>query len=224
MVSIRRPILSYTMQKVIPNMCTKFQNPLCSCSWKIFDTNFPMYYIGVRDGKMQKWKKKAKINLSNLIFFPTIYLATLKVYTKFEDFGSHRSQEICDRNFYWRERKKPMGMISRRRLILSYTIQQVIPNICTKFQNPRFSSSWEIFDEKKSLHTIPYTHTHTHTHNTQHTTHTHKHCYWKDKNYIPPIYFVYRGYNKRTNKQQPPDSSTHYTSAHCPHVYQVSTF
>ena len=55
--------------------------------------------------KKEKWKKKAKINLSILIFFPTIYLATLKVYTKFEDFGSHRSLEICDRNFYWRDRK-----------------------------------------------------------------------------------------------------------------------
>ena len=43
-----------------------------------------MYYTGVRDGKKQKWKKKAKINLSILSFFPTIYLATLKVYTKFE--------------------------------------------------------------------------------------------------------------------------------------------
>ena len=41
-----------------------------------------MYYIGVRDGKKEKWKKKAKINLSILIFFLTIYLATLKVYTK----------------------------------------------------------------------------------------------------------------------------------------------
>ena len=45
-----------------------------------------------------------------------------------------------------------MGMISRRRLILSYTIQQVIPNICTKFQNPRFCSYWEIFDKKKFTH------------------------------------------------------------------------
>ena len=26
------------------------------------------------------------------------------------------------------------------------------------------------------------------------TTHTNKHCYGKDKNYIPPIYFVYQGY------------------------------
>ena len=54
---------------------------------------------------MEKWKKKAKINLSILIFFPTIYLTILKVYTKFEDFGSHRSQEICNRKFDWRERK-----------------------------------------------------------------------------------------------------------------------
>ena len=46
---------------------------------------------------MEKWKKKAKINLSILIFFPTTYLAMLKVYTKFEDFISHRSRQICDR-------------------------------------------------------------------------------------------------------------------------------
>ena len=44
-----------------------------------------MYYIGVRDGKKEKCKKKAKINLSILSFFPTVYLATLKVYTKSED-------------------------------------------------------------------------------------------------------------------------------------------
>ena len=55
--------------------------------------------------KKKKMEKRAKINLSILIFFPTTYLATLNVYTKFEEFGYHRSQEICDRNFYWRERK-----------------------------------------------------------------------------------------------------------------------
>ena len=54
--------------------------------------------------KKKNGKKKAKLNLSILIFFPTMYLATLKMYTKFEDFGSHRSREICDRNFYWREK------------------------------------------------------------------------------------------------------------------------
>ena len=185
------------IQQVIPNICTKFQNPWHSSSWEIFDThftmyyigvregkmekrrqkliiascffsnnilgpsqgvykiwrlaviaensvtkrfigekekwtnkrndkqwhddsllhnttnhtqhlyqisNFPMYYMGVRNGKKEKWKKIVKINLSILVLCPTMYLATL-VYTKFEDFGSHRCRQICDRNFYWRERK-----------------------------------------------------------------------------------------------------------------------
>ena len=35
--------------------------------------------------KKEKWKKKAKINYKIWGFFPTIYLALLKVYTKFED-------------------------------------------------------------------------------------------------------------------------------------------
>ena len=43
--------LSYTIQIVIPNVCTEFQNPRCSSSCEIFDTNFTMHYIGVRDGK-----------------------------------------------------------------------------------------------------------------------------------------------------------------------------
>ena len=61
--------------------------------------------------------------------------------------------------------------------LFKYTVQQVIPNICTKFQNPRFSSSREIFDKKKSLHTRTHTN-------------TDQHCYGKDKNYKPPIDFV----------------------------------
>ena len=63
------------------------------------------------------------------------------------------------------------------RLILSYTVQLVIPNVCTKFQNPKSSSFREIFDRKKV--------------NKHARTHTNR----KGKNYIPPIYFVCRGYN-----------------------------
>ena len=171
MISSSMLILFYTIQQVIPNICTKFHIPRCSSSREIFDTNFPMYYIWARDWKKEKWTKKAKINHSILVFFPTINLALLKVYTKFEDSGSHRSHDFYDVNFYWREKNGQIkGMI---RLILFYTIQ-VMPNICTKFQNPQRSSSWKIFDKKKnSLHT---------------------HNYWKDKNYIPPIYFLCRGY------------------------------
>ena len=72
------------------------QNPMCN-----FVINFPMYYIGVRNGKKEK---EGRINL-NFVFCPTIYLATLNVYTKFEDSGSQRSLEICNRKFAWRERK-----------------------------------------------------------------------------------------------------------------------
>ena len=49
------------------------------------------------------------------------------------------------------------------------SIQQIIPNIYTTFQNPRFSSSRDIFAKKKK-----FTHTHTQ---------THTHCYGKDKKY-----------------------------------------
>ena len=64
-----------------------------------------MYYIGMRDGKKEKWEKDGKINIIILVFCPTIYLATLKMYKKFEDSGSNRSREICNRKFDWRERK-----------------------------------------------------------------------------------------------------------------------
>ena len=37
----------------------------------------------MRDGKKEEWKKKA-----NMVFFLTIYLAILMVYTKFEDWLS----------------------------------------------------------------------------------------------------------------------------------------
>ena len=77
-----------------------------------------------------------KIKLSILVFCPTIYLASLVVYKTFEDSGSHRSREICYRKFDWREKKNAQikEMVSIRKLILSYTMQQVVPNICTKFQ------------------------------------------------------------------------------------------
>ena len=93
--------LFYKIQQVIPNICTKFENPWHSSSCELIDTNF----IGVRDGKKEKWKKMVKINLSILVFCPTIYLATLKVYKKFEDSGSNTSREIGNRKFNWRERK-----------------------------------------------------------------------------------------------------------------------
>ena len=79
---------SLVLFPIIQQICTKSQNHRCNSSWEIFDTNFPMYYIRVRDGKKEK---EGKINLpvSSFVFCPTIYLATLNV-TKFEDSGPHR--------------------------------------------------------------------------------------------------------------------------------------
>ena len=45
------------------------------------------------------------MSFSVFIFIYTIYLAYLKVYTKFENTGSNRNREICDRNFHSKERK-----------------------------------------------------------------------------------------------------------------------
>ena len=64
-----------------------------------------MYYIGVRDGKKEKGKKMVKKKSQHFGFLSPINLATLKMYKKFEDSGSHRSREICNRIFDWRERK-----------------------------------------------------------------------------------------------------------------------
>ena len=95
-------ILFYTIQQVIPNICTKFQNPRHSSSWEIF-TQISLCITF--EWEKEKWEKKAKINHSILVFFPKIYLAPLKVYAKFENSGCNRSCEFCDEKFYWRERK-----------------------------------------------------------------------------------------------------------------------
>ena len=66
MISMWMLILSYTIQQVILNVCAKFQIPRYSSSRAIFDTNFHMHYIGVKDGKNGK---EGKINFSIMIFF-----------------------------------------------------------------------------------------------------------------------------------------------------------
>ena len=55
--------------------------------------------------------------------------------------GHYAPSDACGENFYWRVRKMYISFrewyISMRMLVLSNTIQQVILNACTKFQNPR---------------------------------------------------------------------------------------
>ena len=48
----------YTVQLVISDVCTKFQNFRSSSSEEIFDENFHMHYLGVRDGKRKNRKRR----------------------------------------------------------------------------------------------------------------------------------------------------------------------
>ena len=69
------------------------------------EKNVYMYYIRVKGGKNEKLKKEGKMRISISISLNTVHFAFLKMYTKFENTGSNRSWEICDRNFHLRERK-----------------------------------------------------------------------------------------------------------------------
>ena len=55
--------------------------------------------------RMKIEKKESKMRISILIFIYTIHFIYFKEYTKFENTGSNRSREICERSLYWRERK-----------------------------------------------------------------------------------------------------------------------
>ena len=54
---------------------------------------------------MEKLKKKAKFNYRILVFFPTIYLAPLKVYTKFEDSCSTGAKNSVTKSFIGEKEK-----------------------------------------------------------------------------------------------------------------------
>ena len=64
-----------------------------------------MYYIREKEDINENLKKEGKMRINILISIYTVHFAILKMYTKFENTGSNRSWEICDRNFNWRERK-----------------------------------------------------------------------------------------------------------------------
>ena len=102
MISSSMLIHFCTIQQVIPKFVPNF---------KILGTVVPeksptqIFLCITLELEMEKWKKKAKFNHRILVFFPKIYLASQKVYTKFEDSGCKRSWEFCDEKLYWRERK-----------------------------------------------------------------------------------------------------------------------
>ena len=140
----------YTIQLITIKLCTKFQNPNLNSFWEIFDRkNVYMYYMYIRV-KERKNEKEGKMRISILISIYTEHFAFLKVYTKYENAGSNRSWEICDRNFQLERKKNEQikGLISNMWLFFCYTIQLITIKLCTKFQNPNSNFCWEIFDRK----------------------------------------------------------------------------
>ena len=67
LLSNMRLILSYTVQLVIPNVCTKFDNPKSSSCYEIFDDGRCTYALHRRDGKIETFEKEGKINISNFL-------------------------------------------------------------------------------------------------------------------------------------------------------------
>ena len=97
-----------------------------------------MHYIGVRDGKIKNLKKKEKktsaicFSLTQYTWPPSRCIQSLEAQAPIE------AEKTVTEIFL--ERKKNgqiQELISNMRLFLSYSVQLVIPNVCTKFQNPK---------------------------------------------------------------------------------------
>ena len=81
----------YTVQLLISDVCTKFQNSRSSSSGEIFDKKFP--YALPWSERLKKGKnRKRRQNLISapLVVFTEIHLVVLIVYTKFEYCSTHR--------------------------------------------------------------------------------------------------------------------------------------
>ena len=160
MVSSRRLILRYTIQQVIHNICTRFQNLRWSCSWEIFWHKFP-HKLHLSE-RWKNGKRRQKLISASWFSFPQYTWPLLRSIQNLKTLALIEAEKSVTEIFTGEKEKWiNKGTDERRRLILSYTIQQIIPNICTKFQNPRCSSSWEIFYEKKFTHTPTQTNKHT---------------------------------------------------------------
>ena len=186
-------VLFHTIQKIIPTICTKFQNPRCSCSWDIFDTNFPMYYIGVRDGKRrQKLISASWFSCPQYTWPLSRCIQNLKTLALIEAVKSVTEIFIGEKE-KWTSKgnDKQEEADSLLHNTTSYT-QHLY-----KIANPRFSSSWEIFDAKKRLH-------------------THAKIVTEKTKTIYPLYTLYTGGITKV------DSLLHNTTSYTQHLYQIS--
>ena len=144
----------------------------------------------MNEGKNEKLKKEGKIEISILISIYTVHFVFLKVYTKFENNGSNRSREICDRNFHWREKNEQIkGLISSMCL---FFVTQYNSSLSRFVLNFRILTQ---VDAEKSLTKKKFT-------DRQTDRQTDKHSYRKAKTIqVYPIYNSYRGI--KIEKAQP---------------------
>ena len=81
----------YTVQLLISDVCTKFQNSRSSSSREIFDKKIPYALPWSERLKKEKIEKEGKIkSLAPLVLFTVTHLVVLIVYTKFEYCSTHR--------------------------------------------------------------------------------------------------------------------------------------
>ena len=102
-----------------------------------------MYYVGVRDGKKENWKKKAKFNHRILAFFPTIYLAPLKCIQNLKTLAVIGAENSVTKCFIGEKEKwtnKGNDKQQHADSLLHNTTSHT-KHFCTKFQNPRHRSS-----------------------------------------------------------------------------------
>ena len=142
-------IFIYTLHFAYLKVYTKFHNPKLSSCWENSDAKRPCFYEGVTE---EKNEKEGKISFSVFILIYTIHSAYLKVYTQYLNTGTGytRSREKSDRHFHWREKKwTNKGTDAQYVAVFCSIIQLITIKLCIKFQNPKSSTCWEIFDRKK---------------------------------------------------------------------------
>ena len=91
--------------------------------------------------KKEKWTNKDK-DKDEAGFAFTQYKSYPMFIPNFKIVGEVVAEKYVQKILF--EKKKSgqiKGMINMRMLNLSYTIEVVIPSVCTKFQNPKCSSS-----------------------------------------------------------------------------------
>ena len=75
------------------------------------------------------------MNLSTLLLFTVMHTVVLIVYSKFEDCSSHRCWTDKMEQMLERKKNGQIKVLASHMCLLKYTMQPVIPDICTKFKN-----------------------------------------------------------------------------------------